>query len=162
MGGVNIQNPIIQKLDELDIAIIKEFQQNGIIHYKELSNRLGVAQSTVYDRVRRLKEEKVILEILPLLDANKCGLPITAWIRISIRNIQDIDRISKELAKIDEILEVFEISGKWDILVKTKVENNEELRNLEVYKIGLIEGIIGLYSIIAIRTEKEDIRLSFK
>ena len=60
---------------------------------------------------------------------------------------------------IDELLEVHEVSGQWDILVKTKVSNNEELRNLEVEKIGSIKGIKGLYSLIAVRTEKEDIKI---
>jgi len=97
-----------------------------------------------------------------LLDAKKCGKLTTAWIRVSIDSIKDIGRISKELSMIDELLEVHEISGEWDILVKTKVTDNEELRNLEVEKIGPIKGIKGLYSLIAVRTEKEDIRIKLE
>ena len=63
---------------------------------------------------------------------------------------------------IDELLEVHETSGEWDILVKTKVANNEELRDLKVEKIGNIKGIKGLNSLIAVRTEKEDIRIKLE
>ena len=146
----------------MDIIIINELQKDATISYSELSKILGSHESTIYDRVRKLKEAKIIRGIIPLLDSNKCGLRTTAWIRISVNNIQDIGRISRELAMIDELLEVYEISGEWDILVKTKVKNNEELRNLEVNRIGLITGIVGLYSIIAVRTEKEGISLNLK
>lgn len=123
---------------------------------------MGVAKSTVYGRVRKLKSRRAIKKIAPLLNSKKCGLSVTAWIRISIHSIQDIGRICKELAMIDEVVEVHEISGKWDIFTKIKVKNNEELRDIQVNKIGNIQGISGLYPIIAIRTEKEDIKFKIK
>jgi len=158
--GINIPRTTKKNLDNLDITIITELQKDASITYNELSKILNVSESTIYDRTRRLKERGVIVRIVPLLDAKKCGKLTTAWIRISINNMQEIGRISKELAMIDELLEVCEISGEWDILVKTKVKDNEELRNIEVNKIGNIQGIVGLYSIIAVRTEKEDVRLN--
>lgn len=150
------------KLDNLDKEIITELQKDATISYKHLSKKIGAAESTVYDRTRRLRQLGIIKEIIPLIDAKKCGKQTTAWIRISIDNIKDIGRISKELSMIDGLLEVHETSGEWDILVKTKVANNEELRDLKVEKIGNITGIKGLNSIIAIRTEKEDIRIKLE
>jgi len=150
------------KLDKLDKDILNELQKDATVSYKDLSKKIGAAESTVYDRTRRLRQLGIIKGIVPLLDAKKCGKLTTAWIRVSIDSIKDIGRISNELAMIDELLEVHEISGEWDILVKTKVTDNEELRNLEVEKIGPIKGIKGLYSLIAVRTEKEDIRIKLE
>jgi len=77
----------------------------------------------------------------------------------AIKNISELGDIAKEIAKIDEVLEVHEISGEWDMLLKVKVENVKKLRDLEIEKIGRIDGIHGLYSLIAINTVKEDIRI---
>ena len=148
-----------KKLDELDIKILTELQKDATISYKNLSKKIGAPESTIYDRTKRLKDLGIIKAILPLLDSRKCGKEITAYVRVSIKNISELGDIAKEIAKIDEVLEVHEISGEWDMLLKVKVENVKKLRDLEIEKIGRIDGIHGLYSLIAINTVKEDIRI---
>jgi DNA-binding Lrp family transcriptional regulator len=148
------------KLDTLDKKILCELQDDATISYKDLAVKIGAPESTIYDRTKRLKERKIIKAIVPLLDSNKLGILTTAFIRVSIDNISEIRRIAEQLAELEEVVEVHEISGEWDILIKVKVGNNRELRDLEVEKIGKINGIRGLYSLICIGTVKEDIRLS--
>lgn len=150
------------KFDELDKDILRKLQNDATISYKELASEIGAPESTIYDRTKRLKEQKIIKAVVPLLDSEKLGILTTAYIRVSIEKISEIRKIAEQIAKLDEVLEVHEISGEWDILVKVKVKTNKELRDLEVEKIGTIKGIRGLYSLICIGTVKEDIRLSIK
>ena len=150
------------KLDELDKRILRKLQQDATISYKDLAAQIGAPESTIYDRTKRLKEQEIIKAMVPLLDSEKLGISTTAFIRVSIDKISEIRKIAEQIAKLDEVLEVHETSGEWDILVKVKVKNNKELRDLEVEKVGTIKGIRGLYSLICIGTVKEDIRLSIK
>ncbi|KYK36659.1 MAG: Lrp/AsnC family transcriptional regulator [Theionarchaea archaeon] len=150
------------KLDELDKDILRKLQNDATISYKDLASEIGAPESTIYDRTKRLKEQKIIKAVVPLLDSEKLGILTTAYIRVSIDKISEIRKIAEQIAKLDEVLEVHEISGEWDILVKVKVKTNKELRDLEVEKIGTIKGIRGLYSLICIGTVKEDIRVSIK
>ncbi len=150
------------KLDELDKNILRRLQNDATMSYKDLAAQIGAPESTIYDRTKRLKEQKIIKAMVPLLDSEKLGILTTAYIRVSIDKISEIRKIAEQIAKLDEVLEVHEISGEWDILVKVKVKNNKELRDLEVEKIGTIKGIRGLYSLICIGTVKEDIRLCIK
>jgi Lrp/AsnC family transcriptional regulator for asnA, asnC and gidA len=150
------------KLDELDKNILRKLQKDATISYKDLAAQIGAPESTIYDRTKRLKEKKIIKAMVPLLDSEKLGILTTAYIRVSIDKISEIRKIAEQIAKFDEVLEVHETSGEWDILIKVKVKNNKELRDLEVEKIGSIKGIRGLYSLICIGTVKEDIRLGIK
>jgi Lrp/AsnC family leucine-responsive transcriptional regulator len=150
------------KLDELDRKILRRLQDDATISYKDLAAEIGAPESTIYDRTKRLKERKIIKAMVPLLDNEKLGILTTAFIRVSIDKISEIRKIAEQIARLDEVLEVHEISGEWDILVKVKVKNNRELRDLEVEKVGAIKGIRGLYSLICIGTIKEDIRLYIK
>lgn len=147
------------RLDELDRKILKRLQEDATISYKDLAAEIGAPESTIYDRTKRLKDQKIIKAVVPLVDNEKLGILTTAFIRVSIERISEIRKIAEEIAKFEEVLEVHEISGEWDILVKVKVRNNKELRDLEVEKIGSLRGIRGLYSLICIGTIKEDIRL---
>ncbi len=150
------------KLDDLDKNILKALQNDATIPYRDLAAKIDAPESTIYDRTKRLKEQKIIKAVVPLLDSEKVGLQTTAFIRVSIDKISEIGKVAKQIAKFDEVLEVHEISGEWDILIKVKVKSNKELRNLEVEKIGTIKGIRGLYSLICINTVKEDIKLNIK
>jgi DNA-binding Lrp family transcriptional regulator len=147
------------KLDNLDKKILNKLQEDATISYKELAAEIGAPESTIYDRTKRLKESKIIKAVVPLLDSKLIGLATTAFILVSIDRISEIRRITKDITSIDGVLEVHEISGEWDILVKVKTENNEKLRDLEVEKIGKIKGIHGLYSLICVGTIKEDTRI---
>jgi DNA-binding Lrp family transcriptional regulator len=150
------------KLDELDKKILRKLQDDATISYKDLASEIGAPESTIYDRTKRLKEREIIKAMVPLLDSEKLGILTTAYIRVSIDKISEIRKIAKQIAKFDEVLEVHEISGEWNILAKVKVQNDKKLRDLEVEKIGTIKGIRGLYSLICIGTVKEDIRLDIK
>lgn len=44
-------------LDNIDIKILKELQQNGKMTTKELANRVGLSQSPVFERQRKLEQE---------------------------------------------------------------------------------------------------------
>ena len=150
------------RFDELDKKILKRLQEDATISNKDLAAEIGAPESTIYDRTKRLKDQKIIKAIVPLVDNEKLGILTTAFIRVSIERISEIRKIAEEIARFDEVLEVHEISGEWDILVKVKVRNNKELRDLEVEKIGSLRGIRGLYSLICIGTIKEDIRLKIR
>ena len=104
------------KLDSLDKKILSELQDDATISYKDLAVKIGAPESTIYDRTKRLKEKKIIKTIVPLLDSDRLGILTTAFIRVSIDNISEIREIAEQLAKLDEVLEVHEISGEWDIL----------------------------------------------
>jgi len=148
-----------QLLDDLDKKIIVELEKDATRPYKMLSEILKVPHSTIFERVKRLKNLGIIKAIIPLIDTEKCGLSTTAWIRVNIGDFHSIDSIEKEICKIKNVLEVHEISGEWDILLKVKVKNNRELRDLEIEKIGKIQGIKDLASMIAVKTIKDDPRI---
>jgi len=146
-------------LDDLDKKIIVELEKDATKSYGTLSEILKVPHSTIFERVKRLKNLGIIKAIIPLIDTEKCGLLTTAWIRVNIDNFHDIDSIEEKICKIKNVLEVHEISGEWDLLLKVKVKNNRELRDLEIEKIARIQGVRNLASMIAVKTVKDDPRV---
>lgn len=148
-----------QKLDALDRSILKRLQDDATVSYKELASEIGAPESTIYDRTKKLKAQKVIKTVVPVLDGEKVGISTTAYILVSLDKISDMRKIAEQIAKLAEVLEVHEITGEWDLLVKVKVKTVKALRDLEVEKIGTVKGVHTLHSLICVGTIKEDIRL---
>ncbi|MGC8961341.1 MAG: winged helix-turn-helix transcriptional regulator, partial [Candidatus Bathyarchaeia archaeon] len=55
-------------LDELDVNILRLFNEDARISYREIAKKLGVAVGTIHNRVKRLTSDGVIKGFIPLLD----------------------------------------------------------------------------------------------
>lgn len=150
------------KLDELDKRILRKLQEDATTSYKDLASEIGAPESTIYDRTKRLKDQKVIKAVIPLLDGEMIGISTTAYIGVSVHPISAVEETARKLAQLEEVLEVHEISGERDILAKVKVTDNDALRAFLMEKIVAIESVHDLNLLICIHTTKEDIRLSIK
>ncbi|MBU6996244.1 MAG: Lrp/AsnC family transcriptional regulator [Theionarchaea archaeon] len=150
------------KLDELDKRILRKLQEDATTSYKILASEIGAPESTIYDRTKRLKDQKVIKAVVPLLDGEMIGVSTTAYIGVSVHPISTIEETARKLAQLDEVLEVHEVSGERDILAKVKVSDTTALRAFLMEKVVTIGSVRDLNVLICIHTAKEDVRLSIK
>jgi DNA-binding Lrp family transcriptional regulator len=51
------------KLDSIDKAILRNLQEDAHLTTKELSNRLNLSPTPVYERVRRLEKEELLKDM---------------------------------------------------------------------------------------------------
>ncbi|MFN3268719.1 MAG: Lrp/AsnC family transcriptional regulator, partial [Zestosphaera sp.] len=62
---------MVQEIDELDKKLLNILQENADLTYSEIGKILGVSPSTVYMRLRKLKEKglikRIIAEVAPEL-----------------------------------------------------------------------------------------------
>lgn len=97
--------------------------------------------------------------ILDLVSPEAVGKPITAWIKINLNIDTDCCDFADEVAKDMNVMEVHEIAGEWDILLKVKVKDNLALHDL-TKQISYLPGINNMESLIAFKTIKEDPRIN--
>ncbi|MFX0018521.1 MAG: Lrp/AsnC family transcriptional regulator [Promethearchaeota archaeon] len=142
-------------IDDLDKRILKEYQKDASISYRTLAKKIGIPPSTVFSRIKQMKKAGVIRGIVPLVDPAALGKSTTAWIKISLQIDTDCCDFADEIAKWSKVMEVHEIAGEWDILIKVKVENNLVLHDI-TKEISHIPGIKNMLSVIAFKTVKDD------
>ena len=145
-------------IDELNMIILREFQKDASITYRNLAKKIEQPASTVFARIKQMKDSGVIKEIIPIVSPEALEKTTTAWIRISLDIDTDCCLFAEEIAKNKKIMEVHEIAGEWDILIKVKVENNLVLHDL-TKELSKVPGIKNMESLIAFKTIKEDPRL---
>ncbi len=145
------------RLDEKDIKILEELQKNCRIPARELAKKLGSPITTVYARIKRLERLGVIKGYTAALNPFKLGFHTTAFILISYStNERKSQRdVAREIAELPEVQEVHIVTGDWDILVKVKVRDVEELGKFVVDKLRSIEGVGKTLTSVVLSTEKE-------
>ena len=116
-------------IDDIDRKVLYELQKDGRISYAELGRRVGLTTPAVIERVRKLEDAGVITGYRAEIDASKVGLPITAFIRMSISGV-DYSHIVEVAEQSNEVLECHRGTGSDSFIMKVAVESVEHLQQI--------------------------------
>ncbi|KPU62642.1 AsnC family transcriptional regulator [Thermococcus sp. EP1] len=144
-------------VDELDRKIISILQKDARLSYREIAKKLGIAVGTVYNRLKKLEEEKVILGFTPKLDYSKLGYDLTTIIGVRAQGKRIIE-IEREISKDPHVACVYDVTGEYDIIVIAKFRGREDM-NKFVKKLLRIDGVEKTYTHVAMEVVKEDLTL---
>jgi len=130
-------------LDSIDKKLLGYLQQNSKQTTKELSVKLNLSVTAVYERVKKLERQKIIRQHTILLDKNKIGKGFTVFCHIKLKQHtkENIIDFEKEIALLNEVLECFHVSGDYDYIIKVCVSDMDEFREFMVTKLTVISSI---------------------
>jgi Lrp/AsnC family transcriptional regulator for asnA, asnC and gidA len=118
-----------------------------------MSEDIDVPDATISHRLKRLERE-VIKGYTVILDPDKVGLEMTAIIIIQTET-EKHSAVKLALSKLDEVSEVYSVSGEYDLLTKLWAHNMEELNQIINTKIRSIDGVDDLTEMIVMERVKE-------
>src|SRR5918999_3661608 len=72
-------------MDSTDRNILMALEADARLTYAEVGARVGLAASSVHDRVRKLERAGVVRGYRAELDLAAAGLPITAFVSLALR-----------------------------------------------------------------------------
>ena len=110
-------------LDGIDRRILKELQVDGRISNIELANRVGLAPTSMSDRLRRLQRQGYISGFGARLDPHRLGLGLLVLVEVSLdKTTPDIfDKFAAAVSKTPEVLECHMVAGGFDYLIKARL-----------------------------------------
>jgi len=144
-------------IDERDKIIINTLRKNAELSIRELAKRTDLPQSTIHRRLKILEKEGIIKGYKLMLNWEKFGKPVSILVFIDVipekRPLQKpfipLKKVETELAKFDEVEEIFITEGERDITVRAHLKNLQEVREF-LDKIRNIPGVHELESCIII------------
>ena len=116
-------------IDDIDRKVLTELQVDGRISYAELGRRVGLTTPAVIERVRKLEDSGVITGYRAEIDTAKVGLPITAFVRMSIAGV-DYSHIIEVAEQSNEVLECHRGTGGDSFIMKVAVASVEHLQQI--------------------------------
>ncbi|OFV86980.1 MAG: hypothetical protein A2V74_08075 [Acidobacteria bacterium RBG_16_70_10] len=107
-------------LDALDRRLLEELQKDARLTNRELAERVGLSPAPCWRRVRRLERSGRIARYAALLEAEAVGLPVTAYVHISLddHHPQTVKRFDDLIQSLPAVLECYSMSGQTDYLLK--------------------------------------------
>ena len=142
-------------IDEINLKIINILNKDSSLPFVEIAKQIGISDATVHIRVRRLIAAGIIKKFTIALDNNKLGYDHLAFMGINIEP-GTADEVTNSLSSIEEVLEIHEMHGRFDLLLKIRAKDLEEMRDIVVNKIRKLPRIIETELMTALKTRKED------
>lgn len=128
------------KMDDIDRRILNLLQDNYRVSYQELSNKIGMAASTIHNRVQNMLDSGIIKEFDTLIDPFKIGYETVAMLGLSVDPLK-ISEVANKLASYEQIQLVVTTTGDHDIIAKVIEKNEKALWRFINEKVKTIKGV---------------------
>jgi DNA-binding Lrp family transcriptional regulator len=141
-------------MDDLDLSILWHLCDNSRASSTEIAKAVGVAPSTVHNRINRLKESRIIERFTVILDPGMVGQNVTAYIGINIESAKRI-AIINHLKKIEEVLEIYELLEPYDLFIKVRTQDINSLKERVLKAVNGFDGVLDSSTILTTKRYKE-------
>ncbi len=127
-----------EELSDLDKRIIEHLQEDGRRPFTQIAGSLGVSEAAVRARTNRLVE-RGFLQIVGVADPEKLGFQ-QALIGVRCQPGRIVE-VAEALAALAEVDYVVITAGRYDILIETVSEDNEDLLRFLDERLQRIDGV---------------------
>jgi len=135
-------------MDSTDKKLLQLLQNDTKKTTKELSLKLNLSVTAVYERIKKLEREGVIEKYVALLNRNKIdkGFVVFCHIKLIQHSKDFLTKFESEVVKLDEVLECFHVSGDYDYILKICIKDMEAYREFMVTKLTTLNHIGSTHS----------------
>lgn len=143
-------------MDKKDIKIVQLLLEDGRMKLKAIAKKLSLPITTVYNRINKLKKEKII-NIRAELDWKKIRYGIEAYILIDIDTSSkrvNQEKLATDLSKLQGVLEVSVVTGSRDMVLRAVAKNIDELGDLILKKLRDFDGVASTETLILMKNKR--------
>ncbi len=131
----------MEKTDDLDLKILSILTNDASKSYKEIGEELFVSGGTVHVRVKKMKELGIIKGSQVVVDYEKLGYDIVAFLGIYLDKSSLYDEVAEALMNIPEMVAAHYTTGAYSIFAKIICRDTNHLRDVLHDKIQNVSGI---------------------
>ena len=117
-------------MNERDTAILRALQADGRATYAEIGKAVGLAPSTVHDRMRRLEESGVIRGYRAVVNPEAIGLFVTALISVTPLDPKQPDDLPERVVEFPEVEDCHSVAGAENYVLKVRTGTTSDLEDL--------------------------------
>lgn len=147
-----------EKLDKVDLQILRILQENSRLTTKELAAKVSLSSTPVFERLKRLETNGYIKKYIAILDADKLNQGFMVFCKVKLQRVNyDIaTEFARIIADIPEVTECYNISGSFDYLLKIHAPDMKYYQSFILNVLGRIEYLASLESVFVMDVIKHE------
>ena len=152
-----------EKLDAIDLKILRILQKNSKITNLDLSKKIGLSPAPTLERVKKLETLDIIQSYHAKVNAEKIGLNVRTFVLVSLAWNKEnaLDSFIEKIKGISEVTEAYIITGDGDFLLKIITKDIPSYEQLLFKKLSQIEEVERLKTFMTLSKVKKSKILPF-
>ncbi len=161
-GSTDAPSASRRGLDEIDLAILEALQRNGHLSHAEVGRLVGLAVSSVNERIRKLVQRGIIAGWSARLDPAALGLDLLAFVYVLIDKPENSGAFLDVVAQVPEVQECHHIASDWNFLLKVRVHNTAAFEALLTNRLKSVPGVLRTQTVISLTSHKDSAALPLR
>lgn len=152
-----INSSILERLDNSDLQILDHLQRAGRLPVVELAKRVNLSATPCTQRIRKLEEDGVITGYHAKLNPIAMGQALLVFVTVKLRSTDEatLEKFNAAVKPIKPILECHMVGGGFDYLLKIRVRDMGEYREILGSVIGTLPMVEGTHSYFVMEDVKD-------
>lgn len=132
--------------DKTDRKLLSLLQQDCTISLQALADAVHLTTTPCWKRLKRLEEEGYIRGRVALLDADKLGLPLTAFMLIKTQQHSSswYQQFVVVVQSMPEVMGCYRMAGEYDYLLRIRVA---DMKSYDAFYKRLVNAVPGLLDV---------------
>lgn len=145
-------------MNQLDKNILEILQRDASISNKELAAKNGLAESSMLNRVKNLKEKGIITSYRAVINPKAIGYTVQALIMINLcqHQIQSIASFEEKIIQIPEVKVGYHITGRYDYALHVVLRDIDHMATLIKDTLSKLPGLERLETCLIFSSIKEE------
>lgn len=146
------------KLDAIDERILRTLERDGRISNADLSKAVGLSASACLRRVQELERTGVIKGYRAVIDREKLGLGLTAYVTVGL--IEHTKKAQRDFERVmmsaPEVREVHDVTGSIEYILRVEASDLAAYKHFHTEVLGMAPKVQSITSYIVMETTKDE------
>ena len=142
-------------IDEIDLRILDMLQRNGKLSQAKIAGAVGLTTPSVNERIKKMERHGMIKGFVALLDHEKMGFPLTAYVDVALEHPRFEKGFIDDLEKILGVQECHYIAGEYAYRLKVKAADPATLADFLQRRLLALKGVSRVRTQVSLSSKKE-------
>src|SRR5215813_2676187 len=142
-------------IDDIDLRILDMLQRNGKLSQAKIAGAVGLTTPSVNERIKKMERHGMIRGFVALLDHEKMGFPLTAYVDVALEHPRFEKGFVDDLEKLLGVQECHYLAGEYAYRLKVKAVSTAALADFLQKRLLTIKGVARARTQISLSSKKE-------
>lgn len=140
-------------MDEIDAKLLRILSENADATATEMMAQVNLSIPAINKRISKLRQSGVIRQYTILVDPDKVGKPIHAFILVVLQQPSGADKLTEYIKSDPDILECYAVTGEYDYIIKVCARDVEQLEQ-KLILLKQQKGVAKSYTMLSLMEHK--------
>jgi Lrp/AsnC family leucine-responsive transcriptional regulator len=116
-------------LDDRDLKILAALQRDARATFSDIGKEVGLAPSSVHDRVRKLEQARIIRSYRAEVSPEALGLFVTALVSVTPLDPTQPDDLPERVLEFREVEDCHSVAGAENYILKVRIRATSDLED---------------------------------